>query len=167
MIDRTDDLPISRQAKALNISRGAVYYKPRPVSPDDLRVMRRIDELHLERPFAGARMLRDFLGREGIAVGRRLSRPLMKRMGSRRSSPTDDVETRAPATRLPAHPGRDGRAPNQVWATDITYIPMARGFVYPSPSSTGSLGACCAWCRSRWRPFCVEARGGHRPTLQA
>ncbi len=54
MIDRTHDLPISRQAKVLNISRGAVYYKPRPVSPEDLRVMRRIDELHLERPFAGA-----------------------------------------------------------------------------------------------------------------
>ena len=56
MIDRTHDLPISRQAKVLNISRGAVYYKPRPVSPEDLRLMRRIDELHLERPFAGARM---------------------------------------------------------------------------------------------------------------
>ena len=81
MIDRTHDLPISRQAKALNVSRGAVYYKPRPVSPEDLRVMRRIDELHLERPFAGARMLRDFLGREGIAVGRRHVATLMKRMG--------------------------------------------------------------------------------------
>ena len=81
MIDRTHVLPISRQAKVLNISRGAVYYQPRPVSPKDLRVMRRIDELHLERPFAGARMLRDFLDREGIAVGRRHVASLMKRMG--------------------------------------------------------------------------------------
>ena len=81
MIDRTHDLPISRQAKALNISRGAVYYQPRPVSPEDLRLMRRIDELHLERPFGGARMLRDFLGRDGVAVGRRHVATLMRRMG--------------------------------------------------------------------------------------
>jgi hypothetical protein len=65
----------------LKKSRGAVYYKPRPVSPEDLRLMRRMDELHLERPFAGARMLRDFLGREGLAVGRRHVATLMKRMG--------------------------------------------------------------------------------------
>jgi putative transposase len=60
MIDREHELPISRQAKALGVSRGSVYYKPRPVSPKDLSLMRRIDELHLERPFAGSRMLRDF-----------------------------------------------------------------------------------------------------------
>jgi putative transposase len=81
MIDRTHDLPITRQAKVLNISRGAVSYKPRPVWLEDLRVMRRIDELHLERPFAGARMLRDFLGREGLAIGRRHVATLMKRVG--------------------------------------------------------------------------------------
>ena len=69
MIDKSHDLSISRQAKVLNISRGSVSCQPRPVSPEDLRIMRRIDELHLERPFAGARMLRDFLIREGVAVG--------------------------------------------------------------------------------------------------
>ncbi len=81
MIDRTHDLPITRQANALNISRGAVYYKPRPVSAEDLKIMRRIDELHLEHPFAGSRMLRDMLGREGVPVGRRHVATLMKRMG--------------------------------------------------------------------------------------
>ena len=71
MIDREYDLPISRQAKALGVSRGSVYYKLRLVSPEDLSLMRRIDELHLERPFAGARMLRDFLAHEGVEIGRR------------------------------------------------------------------------------------------------
>ena len=81
MIDRTHDLSIVRQAKVLNISRGCVYYKPRPVSAADLTLMRRIDELHLEYPFAGSRMLRDFLHREGVEVGRRHVATLMKRMG--------------------------------------------------------------------------------------
>ena len=65
----------------MNLSRSSVYYQPRPVSPEDLALMRRIDELHLERPFAGSRMLRDFLEREGVAVGRRHVATLMKRMG--------------------------------------------------------------------------------------
>ena len=81
MIDRTHDLPITRQAKALNMSRGAVYYKPRPVRPRILKTMRRIDELHLDDPFAGARMLRDMLNREGESIGRRHVATLMKRMG--------------------------------------------------------------------------------------
>ena len=81
MIGRDHDLSLVRQAKALNISRGAVYYKPRPVSPEDLAIMRRIDELHLEYPFAGSRMLRDFLNRAGVSIGRRHVATLMKRMG--------------------------------------------------------------------------------------
>src|ERR1700710_2952703 len=80
MIDRTHDLPIVRQAKALNISRGCVYYKPKSASAADLTVMRRIDELHLEFPFAGSRMLRDLLNREGVEIGRRHVATLMKRM---------------------------------------------------------------------------------------
>ena len=70
MIDREHDLPITQQAKSLGISRGSVYYLPRPVSPADLAIMRRIDELHLELPFAGSRMLRDLLNQEGIEIGR-------------------------------------------------------------------------------------------------
>ena len=71
MIDVAHDLPVARQAKVLNISRSSVNYRPRPVSPEDLSLMRGIDELHLECPFAGARRLRDFLNREGAAIGRR------------------------------------------------------------------------------------------------
>src|ERR1051326_1576210 len=81
MIDRQHELSVSRQAEVLDISRGSVYYLPRPVSPEDLRLMRRIDELHLEYPFAGARMLRDLLRQEGETVGRKHVATLMRKMG--------------------------------------------------------------------------------------
>ena len=81
MIDRTHDLSITKQAKALGISRGRVYYRPQSVPAADLAIMRRIDELHLELPFAGSRMLRDLLNQEGIGIGRRHVSTLMKRMG--------------------------------------------------------------------------------------
>jgi len=132
MIDREHELPIKRQAELLKISRGTVYYHPEPVSAEDLALMRRIDELHLEHPFAGSRMLRDLLRLQGIEVGRRHVGTLMRRMGI-------EALYRKPNTskRNPAHPVfpyllRDleiARA-NAVWALDITYIPMARGWVY-------------------------------------
>jgi len=81
MIDRSHDLPITRQAKVLNVSRGSVYYRPRAPSSADLALMRRMDELHLDFPFAGSRMLRDLLTAEGFQVGRRHVATLMKRMG--------------------------------------------------------------------------------------
>ena len=81
MIDRAHDLPISKQAEALNISRGSVYYLPRPVSAADLAIMRRLDRLHLEFPFAGSRMLRGLLAAEGCKIGRRHVKTLMRRMG--------------------------------------------------------------------------------------
>jgi putative transposase len=161
MIDRSDELPVSRQAKALGISRGSVYYLPRPVSAEDLSVMRRIDKLHLEFPFAGSRMLQGFLLREGYRIGRRHVATLMKRMAI-------EALYRRPSTSKPA-PGHTifpyllrklpVTRPNQVWATDITYIPMARGFVY--------LAAVVDWFSRKvlaWRlsitldvAFCIEA----------
>ena len=81
MIDREHDLPITNQAKALNISRGSVYYLPRPVPDADLAIMRRLDRLHLEFPFAGSRMLRGLLAAEGCKIGRRHVKTLMRRMG--------------------------------------------------------------------------------------
>jgi putative transposase len=132
MIDRDHDLSITRQAQLLQISRGAVYYLPKPTSAADLVLMRRLDELHLEHPFMGARMLRDQLHRQGIHAGRRHIATLMRRMGIEALCPQ-------PGTSKP-HPGHKiypyllrhlaiTRA-NQVWALDTTYIPMARGFVY-------------------------------------
>ena len=132
MIDREHDLPIAKQAEVLNISRSSVYYLPRPVSAADLALMRRIDELHLELPFAGSRMLRGLLAAEGRKTGRRHVKTLMRRMGI-------EALYRRPRTTKPEpghkiHPyllrGMTITRPNQVWAMDITYIPMARGFVY-------------------------------------
>jgi putative transposase len=81
MIDRSHDLPLRRQAELLHLSRSGLYYEPRPVSAADLAVMRRIDALHLDHPFAGSRMLRDLLRGEGVAIGRERVASMMRRMG--------------------------------------------------------------------------------------
>ena len=161
MIDRNHDLPIIKQAKVLGISRGSVYHLPRAVPAADLAVMRRMDELHLDFPFAGSRMLRDLLKAEGVKIGRCHLATLMKPMGI-------EALYRKPKTSKPApghkiYPyllrGMTIDRPNQVWAMDITYVPMARGFVY--------LAAVIDWFSRRvlaWRlsitmeaAFCVEA----------
>ncbi len=158
MIDRTHDLPISRQAKVLNLSRGAVYYKPRSVSPEDLALMRRIDELHLERPFAGARMLRDFLGREGVPIGRRHVATLMKRMGIEAIYRRRNTSKPAPGHKIYPYQLRGVKVerPNQVWATDITYIPMARGFVYLAVVLDWATRRVLSWRITMEAAFCVE-----------
>jgi putative transposase len=132
MIDRNHGLSLVRQAKALNISRGSVYYTPRPVSPEDLSIMRRIDELHLDYPFAGSRMMRDFLNRAGVSIGRRHVATLMKRMGIEAIYRRPNTSKPAPGHKIYPYLLRNLKVerPNHVWATDITYIPMARGFVY-------------------------------------
>ena len=132
MIDPEDKLSIQKQSKLLKVSRSSVYYKVRPLSEDELKLMRAIDELHLEHPFAGSRMLRDFLLRDGVRVGRRHMRTAMRRMGV-------EAIYRKPNTSKPAQGHKIypyllrnvavTRA-NQVWSTDISYIPMKRGFVY-------------------------------------
>jgi putative transposase len=161
MIDRGHDLALMRQAELLRLSRSTLYYEPRPVSAAELAIMRRIDELHLDYPFAGSRMLRDLLRGEGIVIGRELVATMMRRMGL-------EALYRRPNTSKPAdghkvYPyllrGLAVERPNQVWAMDITYIPMARGFVY--------LAAVVDWFSRRvlaWRlsitlevEFCLEA----------
>ena len=132
MIDTTHPLALRRQAQLLNISRSNVYYLPRAVCQNDLVLMRRMDELHLNYPFAGARMLRDMLRLEGFEVGREHVATLMAKMGI-----AAIYRKRNTSKPHPAHPiypyllkGLAIDRPNQVWATDLTYIPMARGFVY-------------------------------------
>jgi len=161
MIDPEHDLSITKQAKALNISRGSVYYLPRPVSAADLAIMRRMDELHLELPFAGSRMLRDLLNAEGVVIGRRHVATLMKRMGIEAIYRKPNTSKPAPGHKIYPYLLRNIPVirPNQVWAMDITYIPMARGFVY--------LAAVVDWFSRRvlaWRlsitmeaEFCIEA----------
>jgi putative transposase len=161
MINREHDLSITAQAKALGISRSSVYYKSRPVSASDLALMRRIDELHLNYPFAGSRMMQAFLKREGHSVGRLHVATCMKKMGL-------EAIYRRPNTSKPASGHKiypyllrkvKVERPNQVWAMDITYVPMAKGFVY--------LAAVVDWFSRRvlsWRlsitmetDFCIEA----------
>ena len=132
MIDRDHALPITCQASLLGMSRGSVYYLPRPTSAADLELMRRIDELHLEYPFMGARMLRRQLHRQGVHVGRRHIATLMQRMGIEALAPQPGTSKRAPGHKVYPYLLRKLaiERSNQVWALDTTYIPMARGFVY-------------------------------------
>jgi len=132
MIDRSHDLPLTRQAEVLGLSRSSLYYQPRPVSPADLAIMRRIDELHLDYPFAGSRMLRDLLRGEGVEIGRGHVITLMKRMGIEAIYRRPNTSKAAPGNKIYPYllRGLTVDRPNQVWAMDITYIPMARGFVY-------------------------------------
>ena len=132
MIDRKHRLSVTRQATLLGLSRGSVYYLPQPVGAAALALMRRLDELHLEYPFMGARMLRRQLLAAGIRVGRRHVRTLMRRMGMEALCPQPGTSQRQPDHQIYPYLLRRlaiTRA-NQVWALDTTYIPMARGFVY-------------------------------------
>jgi putative transposase len=132
MIDRDAELPIKRQAELLGISRGTVYYHPEPVSEAELALMRQIDGLHLEHPFAGSRMLRDLLRLQGTEVGRRHVGTLMRRMGIQALYRKPNTSKKHPMHPVFAYAlrGLAIERANQVWALDITYIPMARGWVY-------------------------------------
>ena len=132
MIDRSHALPLKRQAELVGISRSSLYYRPKPVSEGDLELMRRLDELHLEKPFMGARMLCDQLDRMGFKAGRRHVGTLMKRMGITAVYRKPGTSTKHPGHRVYPYllRGMTINRANQVWALDTTYIPMARGFVY-------------------------------------
>jgi putative transposase len=161
MIDRSHPLPLSQQARELGISRGSVYYLPRQVAAADLTIMRRIDELHMDYPFAGSRMLRDLLAGEGEVTGRLHVATLMKKMAIEAIYRRPNTSKPAPGHKIYPYLLRKLAVtrPNQVWATDITYVPMARGFVY--------LVAIVDWFSRRvlsWRlsitleaDFCIEA----------
>ncbi|WP_373422256.1 IS3 family transposase [Burkholderia gladioli] len=132
MIDRTHALPVSRQTRLVGIARSSAYYRAQPVSEADQSLMRRIDELHMEFPFAGARMLARLLRREGHGVGRRCVRTLMKRMGVEALYCKPNTSRRNAQHKIWPYLLRGMKIDraNQVFALDTTYIPMARGFVY-------------------------------------
>jgi len=132
MIDRTHALPVSQQARLVGIARSSAYYRPRPMSEADQLLMRRIDELHMEIPFAGARMLARLLRREGHEIGRRRVRTLMKRMDIEALYCEPNTSRRNAQHKIWPYllPGMKIERPNQARALDTTYIPMARGFVY-------------------------------------
>lgn len=161
MIDRTHELPVSRQCQILSLARSTAYYRPQETRETDLALMRRIDELHLEYPFAGSRMLRDMLKHECHQIGRKHVATLMKKMGIEALYKKPDTSRRH--SKHPVYPyllrNLEINRPNQVFAADITYIPMRRGFVY--------LFAVMDWASRRvlsWRlsntlttDFCIEA----------
>jgi putative transposase len=161
MINRNHRLALTKQSALLGISRGSVYYEPALVSDTDLALMRRLDELHLEFPFAGSRMLRGLLAAEGRKFGRRHVSTLMGRMGIEAIYRRPNTSKPSPGHRIYPYLLRGLMIdhPNHVWATDITYIPMARGFVY--------LAAVMDWFARRilaWRlsnameaSFCIDA----------
>jgi putative transposase len=155
------ELSVRRQCELLHVSRSGLYYEPEPTSPEELALMRRIDELHLKRPFYGSRKLADALRKEGREANRKRVQRLMRLMGLEAMAPKP--KTSEPHAEHVVYPyllrGLSICRVNQVWATDITYIPMRTGFVY--------LVAIMDWYSRRvlsWRlsntldsSFCVEA----------
>jgi putative transposase len=161
MIDRTHELPIARQCQILELARSTAYYQATPVSPDELALMRRIDELHLEHPFGGARMLSKMLKRAGHPVGRRRVSTMMKRMGIHALYRKPNTSTRHPAH--PVYPYQLRHLTitrsNHVWAADITSIPMQRGFVYLFAAIDWASRRVLAWRLSNTltTDFCMDA----------
>ena len=161
MVARDHELPVTRQCELLSLNRSTVYYQPKPASDEDLKLMRRIDEMHLERPFYGSRRIRDWLQAENHDINRKKVQRLMQQMGLQALYPKKG--TSRPGKGHKIYPyllkGVQINRTNQVWSTDITYLPMAKGFVY--------LVAIMDWYSRKvlsWRlsntmdmAFCVEA----------
>ena len=173
LVDRDDPaLPVVAQCRLLKIARSTLYYRPAAVDPDDLALMRRMDELYLASPFYGSRRMVAVLRREGLVVNRKRVRRLMRLMGLEAIYQKPNTSQGHPDHKVYPYllRGLSIERPNQVWCADITYIPMARGFVY--------LVAVMDWFSRRvlsWRvsitmeaDFCVEAvAGSDGPTWPA
>jgi putative transposase len=161
MVDRMDPLPVIRQCALRGLPRSTFYHVPEPVTDEELELMRLIDRCHLEHPYYGSRRIRDWLEDEGRWVNRKRVQRLMRTMGLAALYPKRNLSLANQAHRVYPYLLRNLviDRPNQVWATDLTYIPMARGFVY--------LVAIMDWYSRRvlaWRvsntldtSFCIEA----------
>jgi putative transposase len=161
MIDATDALPITRQCQILELSRSSVYYRPAAPSDETLRLMRRIDELHLEFPFYGSRKLLVLLRREGFQVGRRRVQSLMREMGIEALYRKPNLSRPDKAHKKWPYLLRDLEInrPRQVYCTDITYIPLAKGFAYLVAVMDWHSRKVLSWRLSNTMEadFCVEA----------
>jgi putative transposase len=161
MINKEDKLPVTRQCELFYLSRSGVYYKPVPLSAMDVELMRQIDEIHLLCPFYGSRNIRNELWGKGYKIGRDRVRRLMRRMGIEalyvkpRLSIPHSGHVKYPYLLR----GLEITKANHVWATDITYIPMARGFCYLVAIMDWSSRKVLAWRLSNTldSAFCVDA----------
>jgi putative transposase len=162
MIDAKQvQVSIASQCRLLNFNRSSFYYRPKPVSAEDLKIMRIIDELYLEHPCWGSRSMKNHLHRLGYHINRKRIQRLMRIMGLEPIYPKPKTSKPHPQHKVFPYLLRDLNIarPNQVWATDITYIPMSRGFMY--------LVAIMDWYSRKvlsWRisnsldtDFCIEA----------
>jgi putative transposase len=161
MIDREHDLSLTRQAELLDVSRSSIYYSAKPASEHDLKLMRCIDGLHLDYPFAGSRMLRDLLRADGYSVGRRHVGTLMRMMGIEAIYRKKATSRGNPEHAIFPYLLRNLviERPNHVWAADISYIPMRRGFLYLFAVLDWATRRVLAWrlSNSLTTDFCIEA----------
>ena len=162
MIDPTHKLPISRQTKLLGLARSTAYYRPQPVADSDLALMAAMDRLHLDYPFMGSRALRDILRRTGFpGVGRRHIATLMKKMGIEAIYRKPNTSKRHPGHKIYPYllRGLNISRPNHVWALDITYLPMRRGFLFLVAVMDWHSRKILSWRLSNTMhaDFCIEA----------
>ncbi len=161
MIAPEHELPVTRQCELIALSPSTLYYKPEPIGEDDLKLMLRMDQLHLEMPFAGSRMLRDKLRAEGHAIGRKHVTTLMRRMGLEALYRKPNLSKKHPRHKIYPYllRGLTIERANHVWAADISYIPMRHGFMYLVAIIDWATRRIIAWKLSNTLTtgFCIEA----------
>jgi len=161
MIDRGHPLPIARQARLLGLSRSSIYYRPAATGERDLALMVAIDEVHTELPFYGIRRIRGELLGRGFVVGRGHVATLMRRMGITAIYPKRRTSKPAPGHKIYPYllRGLEIREAGHVWSTDITYLPLARGFCYLTAIMDWASRRVLAWRLSNTldASFCIEA----------
>lgn len=161
MINRNHSLSLVKQCQALALARSGIYYQPRPESDANLKLMRLIDEIHLKRPFLGIRRIKDALHDIGHIVNRKHVQRLMRKMGIQAIYPKPNLSKRNAQHKVYPYllRGLEINRPNQVWATDITYIPMNKGFVYLTVIMDWYSRRILSWrlSNSLDSSFCVDA----------
>jgi putative transposase len=164
---KIQQLSISRQCKILDVNRSSYYYRPKPIKQEDLDLMRKIDELYLENPSSGSRTIRRQLKRQGMIVSRKRIQRLMRLMGIEAVYPKPNTSRPHPQHKVYPYLLRDLtiNRPNQVWSSDITYIPMDRGFMYLVAIMDWHSRKVLSWRVSNTMEpaFCVNPRRGPEP----
>ena len=161
LLRQHEKLSLSQQCKILGLSRSSIYYQKRPIKNEDLELMRLIDEQYLKRPVWGSRSMTTFLRRQGWKINRKRVQRLMRTMGLEAVYPRPKTSKANPEHKIYPYLLRDLiiDRPNQVWATDITYVPMHRGFMYLVAIMDWHSRKVLSWRVSNTMDtdFCVEA----------